>query len=58
MPRLAVVGRWIQKPADDPGVECLGGPAARGDKIEGVHLLAFFGDGVAEVVRVSRRFAE
>ena len=45
---LPVVRRWVQKPADDPGVEFLGGPAAGRDEIKGVQLLAFLGDGVAE----------
>ena len=58
VPGLLVVRRWIQKPSDDPGVKCLVGPAARGDKIEGVHLLTFLGDGWPRLVRVSRRFAE
>ena len=46
---LPVVSRWVQEPADDPGVEFLGGPPARGDEIEGVQLLAFLGDDVPDV---------
>ena len=49
VPGLLVVRRWVQKPTDNLGMEILLGPPARGDDIEGVHSLAFIGDGVAEV---------
>ncbi len=49
VPGLPVVRRWVQKPADDAGVKFLGGRPVRRNDLEGVKLVAFLGDGMAEV---------